>query len=129
MLGFGHCLDSRGAWGVVMDATISGTCKRNSCARAIPRALSTEQLCLDHFLDEAFVRTDHALQGCRLGRKIDSKSLEWLLTDALTIVNNLEEAAAEPNAGQRDRMLELLLILANLHEYVAHHSVRVERLA
>jgi hypothetical protein len=23
-------------------------------------------------------------------------------------------------------MLELLLILANLHEYVAHHSVRVE---
>jgi len=24
-------------------------------------------------------------------------------------------------------MLELLLILANLHEYVAHHSVQVER--
>jgi hypothetical protein len=26
-------------------------------------------------------------------------------------------------------MLELLLILANLHEYVAHHSVHTERRA
>jgi hypothetical protein len=24
-------------------------------------------------------------------------------------------------------MLELLLILANLHEYVAHHSIRLDR--
>jgi hypothetical protein len=41
-------------------------------------------------------------------------------------VKNLEESADEPQPEQRDRMLELLLILANLHEYVAHHSVRVE---
>jgi hypothetical protein len=92
-------------------------------------ALKGEQLCLDHFLDEAFVRTDQALQGCRAGRSIDAKGLEWLLADALSIVKNLEEGAGEPNPEQRDRMLELLLILANLHEYVAHHSVRVERLA
>ena len=112
---------------MVMNAAFSGTCKRNLCARAIPRALAGEQLCLDHFLDEAFVRTDSALQGCRVGHPIDAKGLEWLLADALTIVKNLEEAAAEPNAEQRDRMLELLLILANLHEYVAHHSVQLQR--
>jgi len=53
--------------------------------------------------------------------------LEWLLADALAIVKNLEEEVGEPNPEQRDRMLELLLILANLHEYVAHHSVRLER--
>lgn len=55
--------------------------------------------------------------------------LEWLLADALAIVKNLEEGAGEPNSEQRDRMLELLLILANLHEYVAHHSIRLERRA
>jgi hypothetical protein len=97
--------------------------------KTIPRALVTEQLCLDHFLDEAFIRTDCAFQGCRAGQPVDSKSLEWLLADALTIVKNLEEGAAEPNPPQRERMLELLLRLANLHEYVAHHSVRLERFA
>jgi len=55
--------------------------------------------------------------------------LEWLLADALAIVKNLEEDAGEPNPEQRDRMLELLLILANLHEYVAHHSIRLDRRA
>ena len=50
-----------------------------------------------------------------------------LLSDALAIVKNLEEGADEPKPDQRDRMLELLLILANLHEYVARHSVQLER--
>lgn len=53
--------------------------------------------------------------------------VEWLLADALAIVKNLEEGASDPNPDQRDRMLELLLILANLHEYVAHHSIRLNR--
>lgn len=53
--------------------------------------------------------------------------VEWLLSDALAIVKNLEENASDPNLQQRDRMLELLLMLANLHEYVAHHSIRLDR--
>jgi hypothetical protein len=112
-----------------MNGASSATCKRDLCTNSIPQALAAEQLCLDHFLDEAFLRTDRAFQDCRAGQPIDSKGLEWLLADALTIVNNLEEGAAEPNPQQRDRMLELLLILANLHEYVARRSIRVERLA
>ncbi len=111
-----------------MGLDLSGTCRHHPCINTIPPALAAEQLCLDHFLDEAFVRTDRAFQGCRGDQPLDSKVLEWLLTDALTIVNNLEEGAANPNPPQRDRMLELLLRLANLHEYVAHHSVRTERL-
>lgn len=112
-----------------MTATAIGTCRREGCPGSIPGGLAAEQLCLNHFLDEAFVRTDHALQCCRQGRSLNSSSLDWLLSDALAVVRNLEESADEPNPEQRDRMLELLLILANLQEYVAHHSVRVERLA
>ena|SRR5215469_4769324 len=132
MLGSARSSRLRCFWGAVgsaMKVASSGTCKRDLCTNAIPRALGAEQLCLDHFLDEAFIRTERAFRGCRAGQPIDAKGLEWLLSDALTIVNNLEEGAGEPNPQQRERMLELLLILANLHEYVAHHSVRTERLA
>jgi hypothetical protein len=110
-----------------MTAPAPGACRRESCANAIPTALATERLCLDHFLDEAFLRTDHMLSRCREGQAMSPGDVEWLLSDALAVVKNLEEGAGEPNPEQRDRMLELLLILANLHEYVAHHSVRVHR--
>lgn len=110
-----------------MRPSVSGACRRTSCANAIPPSLVAEQLCLDHFLDEAFARTDEALQRSQAGYAIDSLSLEWLLADALTIVNNLDDEPTERDANQRDRMLELLLILANLHEYVAHRPVHIVR--
>ena len=74
-------------------------------------------------MDEAFQRTNQALERCRRGVAIEPKSLEWLLADALAIVKNLEEGAADPNPEQRDRMLELLLSLANVHECAAHNSI------
>lgn len=110
-----------------MSASVSGTCVKSPCPKTIPLALAGERLCLDHFLDEAFQRTNQALDRCRRGVPSDTKVIEWLLADALAIVKNLEEGAGDPNPDQRDRMLELLLILANLHEYVAHHSIRLER--
>lgn len=112
-----------------MTAAALGSCRRAPCAKPIPTALAAEQLCLDHFLDEAFLRTDQTFDRCRQGRPMNPGDLEWLLADALAIVKNLEEGASEPNPDQRDRMLELLLILANLNEYVAHHSVRLDRSA
>ena len=110
-----------------MGPSVSGACRKTSCANAIPPSLTAEQLCLDHFLDEAFARTDQALERSRAGQSIDSLSLEWLLADALTIVNSLDDEPTERSADQRDRMLELLLILANLHEYVAHRPVQIVR--
>jgi hypothetical protein len=110
-----------------MNATVIGNCQKAGCANSIPTALAGSQLCLDHFVDEAFIRTDQALSHCREGRAIDADRLQWLLSDALAVVKNLEEGADEPKPEQRDRMLELLLVLANVHEYVAHHSVRIER--
>ncbi|MGD0402080.1 MAG: hypothetical protein ABSB66_02700 [Candidatus Acidiferrales bacterium] len=109
-----------------MNATVPGSCQRAGCASPIPAALSSAQLCLDHFVDEAFVRTDEALGRCREGRAMDSDGLQRLLSDALAVVNNLEEGADEPNPEQRDRMLELLLVLSNVHEYVANQSVRIK---
>src|SRR5271156_6598205 len=110
-----------------MKAAVAGTCRSAACPNSIPAALANEQLCLDHFLDDAFVRTDQTLGRCREGRAMNPADVEWLLSDALAIVKNLEEKASDPQPQHRDRMLELLLMLANLHEYVAHHSIRLDR--
>jgi hypothetical protein len=129
LVSLAHALrETREATGWKMTAAVAGGhCQRAECANPIPKSLAGEQLCLDHFLDEAFIRSDHAMESCRAGQMVKASSLEWLLSDALATVKNLEEGAADPNPEQRDRMLELLLILANLHEYVAHHSVLLER--
>lgn len=110
-----------------MDTAISLVCRRAGCSGQIPSGLSAEQLCLDHFLDEAFVRTEQSLEACQKGSPLNQANLEWVLSDALAVVKNLEESADAPNPEQRDRMLELLLVIANLHEYLAHHSVYTRR--
>ena len=109
-----------------MNSANAGICRRTPCANVIPASLAGEQVCLDHFLDEAFVRNDQIMRRFREGSPIDPPVLERLLADALTIVTNLEEGAADPKPEERDRMLELLLNLANLHEYAAHHSISLD---
>jgi hypothetical protein len=106
-----------------MNTATTGICRRSACGNLIPPSLATEAVCLNHFLDDAFRRTDEAMERYREGRPIDSSRLERLLADALAIVNNLEEGASDPQPEDRERMLELLLSLANLHEYAAHHSI------
>ena len=106
-----------------MSVGVAGICRKAPCANLIPPSLVDEQICLDHFLDEAFRRADEVMARCQKGHAIDPILLERLLSDALAIVTNLEEQAAASEAGSRERMLELLLNLANLHEYAAHHSI------
>lgn len=107
----------------------STACGRPGCPKSIPIALAEARLCLDHFLDEAFVRADHAMSSCRSGKRLDPQEIDWLLSDALATVQNLEAQADAPQPEQRDRMLELILNLANLHEYAAQQPFPLKRLA
>src|SRR5271154_5893879 len=110
-----------------MNTAAAGRCRRSGCPNSIPSALANEQLCLEHFLDDAFLRTDQTFGRCREGCAMNPADVEWLLSDALAIVKNLEEKASDPEPLHRDRMLELLLMLANLHEHVAPHSMPRDR--
>ena len=65
------------------------------------------------------MRTDQTFGRCREGRDVTPGDVEWLLADALAVVESLEEDTGTPDPEQRDRMLELLLTVASLHEYVA----------
>lgn len=104
-------------------------CNRSGCPKSVPLALAERHLCLDHFLDEAFVRADQAMTSCRSGQRLDPQDVDWLLSDALATVQNLQEDADQPQPEQRDRMLELILNLANLHEYAAQQPIPLKRLA
>jgi hypothetical protein len=112
------------AEGQFMAAAEARHCRIENCCEEVPPALRAEAVCLDHFLDEAFARADCALEKCRSGEIIDSGTLEWLFADVQITLNALSEVARARNLGQQSKILELLLCVANLNEYVAHHSVQ-----
>jgi hypothetical protein len=107
-----------------MNTGVHENCRRSACTNSIPPMLSREQLCLQHFLDESFRRTDDISRQYQEKRAIGAADLEWMLEDALLIVTSLEADSPDLDEGQRERMLELLLNLANLHEFAAQPSHR-----
>ncbi len=112
-----------------MAAAESEHCHIENCSEEVPPALRVAGLCLDHFLDEAFARADSALEKCRRGEVIDSRTLEWLFADVQLTLNALSEIARARDLTQQSKILELLLCVANLNEYVAHHSVQPSHLS
>jgi len=93
------------------------------CAEGVPLALAQEQLCLNHYVDQALARLRVARETCHKGGPIEARTLEWLLADADFVVQSLSQNGFAQSPAQRARVLELLLGLANLQEYLRHHSV------
>ena len=93
---------------------------------ALPH-LMAESLCLDHFMDQTFARASQALKLCQQAKPLDLNTLEWLLADARIATQTLVGGPGRHEPRQRERLLELLLCLSNLQEYVRHHSVSLTR--
>lgn len=108
----------------VMAPAESPKCRIGGCGTEVPQALTAPGVCLDHFLDEAFARADKALARCQQGESVDSSTLNWLFADVQLTLHSLSDLAKERNLAQQSKILELLLCVANLNEYVAHHAVR-----
>lgn len=81
---------------------------------------------MDHYVELAFSRLRGAFEFCHQGRPVDPYALDWLLAQADFAVHALSQNADTQTPGQRGKLLELLLGLANLHEYVRHHSVELK---
>ena len=107
-----------------MNTGVHQSCRHDACTNSIPPMLSKEKLCLEHFLDESFRRTDDISRQYEERKTIGSADLEWMLEDALLIVTSLEADSSDLDGDQRERMLELLLNLANLHEFAAQPTLR-----
>ncbi|MGH9775882.1 MAG: hypothetical protein ACRD50_13140 [Candidatus Acidiferrales bacterium] len=98
-------------------------CRIAGCNKHAVSALGSQQLCLPHFVDITFAEAGRTLECCTGGQPVDRERLAWLLAEAPAIVKVLVEDPAAADDALQDRILELLLCLANLHEYVKHHAV------
>ena len=102
---------------------IAAPCRIPECPAHVPMLLRIEALCPNHFIEHTFLCAQQALERCERSLPLDQGTIDWLLSDASFIARDLTERAGTLAATQRDRLLELLLCLANLNEYIRHHSV------
>ncbi|MFY9582876.1 MAG: hypothetical protein WAR21_00105 [Candidatus Acidiferrales bacterium] len=101
-------------------------CRLVGCGQDVPATLTREVLCLDHFIEQASTRMRKALELCRLCRPLDRHILDWLLADADFVLRSVTFDGRGHTPVQRAKLLELVLGLANLQEYLRHHSVQVK---
>jgi hypothetical protein len=106
-----------------MMATSSRTCHCQSCTVGVPVALEKEGLCPDHYLEEAFGKLALATEQLRHGQIADCQTLDWLLAQAGFVLDSLAEESTTWDSDQRSKLLELLLGIANLNEYVRHSTI------
>jgi hypothetical protein len=86
--------------------------------------IAGEGLCVTHFLDQAFDHAGAALAFSRRSLPLDEGMLDCLLDDAHQAAQLLTVPADPPETASRERILEFLLYVANLHEYAARLPVR-----
>lgn len=98
-------------------------CHMAGCNAEILPVLAGDDVCLDHFVEMVVAKAEQVRGSCVESKPVDQKTLDWLLGDARHIAQTL---SASPPERWNAQILELLLCLANLREYVRHHSVRVK---
>ena len=106
-------------------AALVSPCRIPGCHHDVPLPLTAELLCPEHFVELAFRAAQRALESCRHGEPVHPHAIEWLFSDAMFHAQALTQEAEAIDPRSRERLLELLLCLANLHEYVRHHTVRL----
>jgi hypothetical protein len=95
------------------------------CEHVVLPAVAPELLCLNHFLEHSLARAEQALELCQLSQPLDQATLHWLLSDARHTAQALASEASRQDAAQQEKILDLLLCLSNLEEYVRHHSIKL----
>ncbi len=106
---------------------MSKSCSVTTCRAAVPPKLLQESLCLDHYIEKGLERVRESLTICRDGRELDPRLLDWLFAGAEFAVHALGQESSPETPEQRERLLELLLGLTNLQEYLRHHSVVISQ--
>ncbi|MHB8526994.1 MAG: hypothetical protein ACYDD2_12655 [Candidatus Acidiferrales bacterium] len=101
-------------------------CHIDGCGKQILPALASEGVCLDHFVQMVIERADSVRARCVESEFVDEETLAWLLGDAPNAVHALSKSELDRDPSDNEKLLELLLCLANLQDYITHHSLRVK---
>lgn len=92
-------------------------CQVGACDGRVPPHLVHAGMCLSHYLDQVFSRVSNALESRRKGKTLDVRTVQWLQHQGDFVVQLLSSHNRDLSAEQRVRLMELILCLANVHEY------------
>jgi hypothetical protein len=98
-------------------------CRTAGCPNSVLPALAGEGVCMDHYLERVFLQMGMAMEMCQRGRPVEPGTFDWLLCQAELAATTLANKDSGASSTHRTRLLEVLLCLSNLNEYVRHHSV------
>jgi hypothetical protein len=82
---------------------------------------------VDHYFEDAIEQLEEAVTSCRDGHVVTPGALDKLRIQADFAVNFLAEHSANDGLRQKELLLQFLLGLANLHEYLSHNAPLVGR--
>jgi hypothetical protein len=100
-------------------------CRIPNCTAEVPEILENESLCVDHHLEESFQKLAAATESFHLEDGVDYETMDWLLGQVDFAVDALAREDNHWDSDQRSKLLELLLGVANLNEYIRHSLVSV----
>ena len=106
--------------------TSSRTCQEPNCTLEVPAVLEIDGLCLNHYLEGAFHRLAGATQDFQVGQDVERQTMDWLLAQVDFAVEVLAQEDVNWDANQRSKLLELLLGVANLSEFIRHSTVAAQ---
>jgi hypothetical protein len=98
-------------------------CHVAGCNGEVLPFLMRDGVCLNHFVEMAIERAELIRGSCLQSQPIDQETIDWLLGEARHVAQVL---SASDSGCHDDQVLELLLCLANLQDYIKHHSVAVK---
>lgn len=98
-------------------------CRREGCELLVVTGLEQEGLCINHYLEVAFQGLREVTESVHTERKADQVRVDWLFAQVDFAVETLAQDGSLLDTSQRTRLLELLLGVVNLHEYMRHSAV------
>lgn len=97
-------------------------CHVAGCTGEVLPALASDSVCLNHFVEMVVERAELIRTSCLESQPIDQATIDWLMGDARHVA---QELSTSDSGHHDDQILELLLCLANLQDYIRHHSLCV----
>lgn len=98
-------------------------CHVAGCDGEVLPFLASDGVCVSHFVEMVVQKTELIRGSCLQAQPIDQETIDWLLEDARHVAQLL---SASDFACHDEEVLELLLCLANLQDYIKHHSVSIK---
>ena len=96
-------------------------CCVDGCGEAVPVPLAEDRMCLDHFVERTYARARRAVENYQADLPFRLDAVEWMFEDAkfaiMAVVRDIEQP-------YREKVSELMISLANLHEFVRCHTAR-----